>query len=534
MTKISRRTKLQFTLLRTKNFLITFGKNRRGMLGVLILVFFTFVALGAPLITPYHPTSDVDLSGQYNSPVWMKYFPGSGNLSENFDAVVQSAFDTPDSLTKWNISTKTTNPAQNIEIQQISGIGNPYNSGPGSLAITYKRGQTGRGTATVTISQEFFYPHAGAPRYFYGLIALRVEGNGQSMQSLYVPIKITVFIQRIGGEKWTVWPPVTPNILPPDPFTPKGEIGIVTPTWVLPKSSPFSSASHIDSRSAQMNQLMFQPLETIFNASYLPSSYAYGTQIEFNDLNYPNNEVETTVYIDDLYLKTYGTAFGLLGTDHYGRDIFSQLIYGTRISLYVGLLSAILSVVIGLIVGLASGYLGGIADEVMMRATDMLLVLPGLPLLIVLMAVLGSNLNIIIILLGFLGWMGFARIVRSQVLTLKERPFIEAAKALGAGKTYITTRHIIPNVMSLVYVTLATTVPGNIVAEAALSWLGFYDPSVMSWGRMLHDVQNVAGAIYNWWWVVPPGLAIALVAIAFILIGYALDDILNPKLRLRR
>jgi peptide/nickel transport system permease protein len=153
--------------------------------------------------------------------------------------------------------------------------------------------------------------------------------------------------------------------------------------------------------------------------------------------------------------------------------------------------------------------------------------------LIVIVAVTGPNLNNLILVLGLLGWMGFARTVRSQVLTIRERPFVEAAKSIGASKAHIIIRHILPNVMSLVYVSLATAVPGNIVAEAALSWLGFFDPNVMSWGRMLHDVQS-EGAVTNWWWVLPPGISIALVALAFILIGYALDEVLNPRLRMRR
>jgi len=129
--------------------------------------------------------------------------------------------------------------------------------------------------------------------------------------------------------------------------------------------------------------------------------------------------------------------------------------------------------------------------------------------------------------------MGFTRVVRSQVLSLKERPFVEAAKAIGAGKFHIILTHILPNVVSLVYVSLALAVPGAILAEAALSWLGLYDPHVMSWGRMLHDAQFEQG-IEKWWWIVPPGLCIALVSLSFILLGYALDEILNPKLRRRR
>jgi len=239
------------------------------------------------------------------------------------------------------------------------------------------------------------------------------------------------------------------------------------------------------------------------------------------------------VYIDDFTIRLYGNAYGLFGTDYNGRDIFSQLIYGARISLFVGLLSAILSVVVGLFVGLVAGYVGGAADEIIMRLTDGLLVLPGLPLLLVLIAVLGPSIWNLIMVIGVLGWMGFARTVRSQTLSLKERPFVEAAKAIGASKWHIILRHILPNVMSLVYVSLALSVPGAILSEAALSFLGLFDPSVISWGRMLHDVQEFQG-FEKWWWVVPPGISIALVSLSFILLGYALDETLNPRLRQRR
>jgi peptide/nickel transport system permease protein len=123
--------------------------------------------------------------------------------------------------------------------------------------------------------------------------------------------------------------------------------------------------------------------------------------------------------------------------------------------------------------------------------------------------------------------------VRSQVISLRERPFVEAAKAVGASKTHIMVRHILPNVMSLVYVTLATTVPGNIVSEASLGFLGFTDPSRMSWGLMLNNL-SMNDAYGCWWWVIPPGLCIAAIAVAFIMFGFALDEILNPRLRLRR
>jgi peptide/nickel transport system permease protein len=190
-------------------------------------------------------------------------------------------------------------------------------------------------------------------------------------------------------------------------------------------------------------------------------------------------------------------------------------------------------VILGLIVGVVSGYVGGIVDEIAMRFTDALLVIPTLPLLLVLVAVLGSSIWNLIMIIGVLGWMGFARTVRSQTLSLKERPFIEAAKAAGSGTTHIITTHILPNVMTLVYVSLALSVPSAILSEAALSWLGLFDPTVVSWGRMLYDVQYNQG-VDKPWWVIPPGISIALVSLSFILLGYALDEVLNPKLRQRR
>jgi peptide/nickel transport system permease protein len=306
-------------------------------------------------------------------------------------------------------------------------------------------------------------------------------------------------------------------------------ITATTTQWTTPITGIVSHAEIYDRRYRFNTE---QDLASLIFTG--PANYTLGLEIAFFDL--PTNagkDARVSVYVDKLDFKSYGTCFGLLGCEFQGRDIFSQLVYGTRISIYIGIVAALVSVGLGLLVGLVSAYLGGVVDEALMRFTDALLVLPGLPLIIVLIAVLGTSVSNLIILIGFLGWMGFARVVRSQVLSLKERPFIEAAKAIGAGKSHIMFKHIVPNVMSLVYVTLATSVPGAIVAEAALSFLGYYDPSIMSWGRMLYDVQN-KGSYQAYWWVLPPGICIAAISIAFILLGYALDEILNPRLRIRR
>jgi ABC-type dipeptide/oligopeptide/nickel transport system permease subunit len=280
------------------------------------------------------------------------------------------------------------------------------------------------------------------------------------------------------------------------------------------------------------------PEETVFPTS---GNYTFVVKVTF-----PKKE-KVTVYLDNLNCVLYGNSFGLLGTDNarpYPQDQFSLLVYGSRVSLIVGILAAVFSTVIGLFLGLTAGYVGGIVDEATMRIADLFLVLPTLPLFIVLIAVLQATYGLvsmwnIIIVLTLFGWMGFARTVRSLAISLRERPFVEAAKAAGAGKFYIINRHIIPNVFSLIYVTLATAVPGAIITEASLSWLGLGDPSIPSWGKMLYDFNTSGIAVTRgltdyWFWIFPPCISIALLATAFILVGFALDEILNPRLRERQ
>jgi peptide/nickel transport system permease protein len=179
-----------------------------------------------------------------------------------------------------------------------------------------------------------------------------------------------------------------------------------------------------------------------------------------------------------------------------------------------------------------------------MRFNDFLLVLPFLPLILVVLEILSvsgaaRSVNtefLILLFIGLLGWNGIARIIRSQVLSVKQRQFVEASKALGARDRYIIRKHILPNVMGLVYANVALTVPSAILTEAALTFLGFGDPSTISWGTMLSNAQNAfTSALHSfvWWWFFPPGIAIAAIAMAFIFVGFSLDSILNPRLRQR-
>lgn len=222
------------------------------------------------------------------------------------------------------------------------------------------------------------------------------------------------------------------------------------------------------------------------------------------------------------------------GTDDLGRSILTETIWGSRISLLVGFASTLISIAIGSAIGIAAGYFGGASEAAMMRFTDWFLVIPFLPLAIALASILGQSLGVIIFVIGVTSWPGTARVVRAQVLTLKTRGYVERARALGASHWHMITRHILPNVFPLIFANTILVVAVAILSETTLSFLGLGDPLHVSWGTMLEFAYNAgAPTTGQWWWIVPPGVAIVLVVLAFTMCGYAMDEILNPRLRRR-
>jgi peptide/nickel transport system permease protein len=222
------------------------------------------------------------------------------------------------------------------------------------------------------------------------------------------------------------------------------------------------------------------------------------------------------------------------GTDDLGRSVFVLTMRGARTSLMVGFAATLMSVLIGAVVGIAAGYFGRWPEILLMGLTDWFLVIPFLPLAIVLASILEPSLGVIILVIGITSWPSTARIVRAQVLSVKTRPYVERARALGAGGWHLTTRHILPNVGPIIFANTVLLVAIAILSESTLAFLGLGDPTRTSWGTIL-DAAFSAGAATagNWWWLVPPGVAIVLVVLAFTMCGYALDEILNPRLRRR-
>ena len=219
------------------------------------------------------------------------------------------------------------------------------------------------------------------------------------------------------------------------------------------------------------------------------------------------------------------------GTDDAGGDVFTNFLYGARVSLTVGFFASFIAVSIGGLMGLSAGYAGGGTENVLMRVTDIMLVIPDLPLAVVLVALTKPSLLNIILVIGLLGWTSTARLVRSQTLSVKQRKFVARARAVGAGSPYIIRRHILPLVLPLLVVNTVLVISLAILNESTLSFLGLGDPSAVSWGQMLNFAfTRGAMSAGAWWALVAPGLGIVWVVLACTLLGQGLEQVLNPRL----
>ena len=219
-----------------------------------------------------------------------------------------------------------------------------------------------------------------------------------------------------------------------------------------------------------------------------------------------------------------------LGTDQSGRSVLTLLIWGTRPSLAIGVIATALTMLLGTAIGLAAGHYGGIASRMLMAVTDWFIALPALPLAISLAAVLGQGDTSITIAIAVTSWPGTARLIRAQTLAVEARPFIERAKALGAGDRQLVFRQVLPNVSPLILVSSTLTVAGAILSATTLTFLGLGNPTDVSWGSMINQALG-DGAVTRgaWWYVLPPGIAILIVVLGFTLVGRAAENILNPR-----
>ena len=230
-------------------------------------------------------------------------------------------------------------------------------------------------------------------------------------------------------------------------------------------------------------------------------------------------------------MRIEGGRYGLLGTDHRGRDVFALFASGIKVSLIIGLSATIIAAILGLSLGLLSGYAGGMTDTIIMRLVDILLSIPTLPILLVMAGIWGKGLWQIVVVLSIFSWMGTARTVRAQTITLRDSPFVESLRSIGCRRSYILFRHLLPEVLPLLLANIVLGVPGAILAEAGVSFLGLSDPRIISWGRMLHEAQGFGAFTAGAWWILlPPGLGICFICIVFMDIGKFLEELSDPRL----
>ena len=257
------------------------------------------------------------------------------------------------------------------------------------------------------------------------------------------------------------------------------------------------------------------------------------TEVDFQEKNLPPVGFTTQQLVYDLQTEEFvtqenpGTWLHPLGTDSKGRDMLAMLVSGARVSLQVGLLATFIAILIGTIMGVVSAYLGGWADNALMRFTDIMMTFPFFLLLVFIIFIFGPSLTFIILAIGFTGWTGTARLVRSEALSLRTMEFIMASKSLGASDRRIVFRHLIPNVISSVTVIATLSIPGIILAEAALSFIGLGDPTVTSWGMILNAGQRSLDTA--WWVAVEPGIMLFLTVLAFNFLGDGIRDAFDPR-----
>lgn len=465
---------------RIKGFWEEFRRNKIGLFGIALLLLFVFTALFANLLTPYDPLYSRRLAEGFAMPEWMTVFPQFADLPR-----------TTENSLYWNIS-------QGSELVELL---------PGKEVVAEYEVGTELTRTYVDLTSNFNYPYS--PPYSFNF---DFRWTAQNVKDVRYHLQL-----------FLIGPEGNVTRLFPDPLSD------------LPAEEDRTTLVHTESTDFWLVEgLGYQPgidnlADMVFSEK---GDYSLLLRVSFSPTS---REATCKMTIKDAIFIIPGLVHGILGADNVGLDLFSQLVYGARISLMIGLAAAFLSTSVGIVVGVVSGYEGGVVDETLMRIVDILLCLPFLPLLLALVLLFGKNVWYIVILIAIFGWQGLSRIVRSQVLSIRETSFIECARAAGASKSYIMLKHLIPNILPVAFASMVLAVPGAILTEAALSFLGFGDPRAPTWGRMLNAAFGF-GAFEKlaWWWILPPGLAITTLCLAFVFMGHAVDEIVNPKLRRRR
>ena len=516
-----------------KSFWLDYSHNKIGLIGLALLMFFIIVAIFAPYIAPYTQEEVFQYSprqaDRFAYPDWI-------------GLIVPDLAGLPPQ-TEYTLNWSTQDSVPGVEAQVIKD----------RIIFYYNASEVGNDQpVSILLNYSFEYPYqpmrifrvdipvSASPDKIVTVWETNVLGwkikKGETGSMSYI---IALDLTTPNGTKYPLWDQNWNKYKTTNPYTKPA-------FW----SHSLSTRIFFDSDSAALSQrLGFKPEDArqlgytlfhdkgiynlILNVTLKPGTL----EVDGKKVEVELAEATGNVTIGTGKLIVWGRRFGLLGTDGRGHDVFSQVVYGSGISLLIGISAAITATVIGLLVGVTAGYLGGSTDELLMRLVDVLLCLPVLPVLLVLIHILGYSVYYIVLIIAIFGWQGLSRVIRSQALSIRETAFVESALASGASKRHIMFRHLVPNVLPAAFTSFILGVPGAIILEAALSFIGFGDPFTPTWGKMLEYARlDQAYSIVNlaWWDILPPGIAITLLCLSFVFIGHAVDEIVNPRLRRRR
>jgi ABC-type dipeptide/oligopeptide/nickel transport system permease subunit len=509
---------------RIKNFWLEYSHNKIGLVGLGIIILYVAVAFLTPVLA-FYPPDQTGLAENYAMPEWMAII----------DPRLQDLPRTTDYIINWNWIEEAL--PENVTIQQE---GNKW-------IVRYINGTQ---PIRVTLYGTFHYSYR-PPKTFYYAFKWSATPEIKDIVTAEYSLELNLTtpegkVYPVFDQHWYRYKDTSYQVYKGKPYRwnylyetygygAYAYLGIPIPTW---DSIENDVAVHLTVARYLPVRLGYPPWRTeqmTYDLFYPKGNFTLNLYITIQPTKEgtPGTcEVSTTA----LTVHVPGLLWGLLGTEYRGCDVWSRIISGVRISLAVGLMAAVISTTMGILVGVISGYYGGLTDETLMRIVDILLCLPVLPLLLVLVTFIGRSVYWIVFLIAVFGWQGLSRIIRAQVLSIRELPFIESAVASGASKSYIMLRHIVPNIMPIALADMVLTIPGAILLEAGLSFIGFGDPSSPTWGREFNLAFFVGEGFSRlaWWWVIPPGIAITLLCVAFVFVGHAVDEIVNPRLRRRR
>ncbi|MEM2111402.1 MAG: ABC transporter permease [Candidatus Bathyarchaeia archaeon] len=543
---------------RIKDFWFEFSHNKIGLVGLAILSLFLIVAIFQdPIASLSYPDPDTQfLAEQYAKPSW-------------FGIIDPAARDLPPTLNyTLNMNIENVSHPENVTLTLEDDI----------WLIDYNR--TDQQKIVITLSQTFEYNYKPSTKFAFEFTWAAVPHNAR--------YSLEINITTPEGKTWPLWDQhwwrfkesycYEPNYSPPPTYYP-GRWNVGTAPYI----QGYGYDSYWEYKEKPWSKdVIYRPAYNLYDAYYGGQIPLWNGSVSTEVVRWSSDQIymavrlgyrlwEAKKLVNDLFsqkgtykmqmyvtimptspdgschlevsnikLKVPGLVWGLMGTNHWGQDCWTRLVYGARTSLAVGLAAAFISTAIGVFVGIVAGYVGGTVDEILMRAVDILLCIPTLPLLMILVTLFGRNILYIVLIIAIFGWLGLSRLIRSQVLSIREAPFIECARASGGSSSYIMVKHLLPNVLPVALADFILSVPGAILLEAALSFIGFGDPRTPTWGREYSLMQSEGGGVWIpgqglvWWWFLPPGIAITLLCVAFVFLGHAVDEIVNPRLRRRR